>query len=197
MNMDTFSQIAYSAANRYLRFLTSASRGREAIYVNKIENIGNKTFKLYVSKKIYNQDSIIMEITTPKVPLKLDSEDMNIVEYNEKELYIIIVTSKRIHDALLDCHAKDILLFSDLTFLTKAVCKFYQKFKDCISYPQEPNLFTDSIPRPEKASDEQYNAICSVLTSPVSYVWGAPGTGKTYLAKQIAGDGEGAEGGGA
>lgn len=181
MNMDTFSEIAYSAATRYLNYLKLISGGRETIYVNKIENIGKKKFKLFVSKKIYNQDSIMMEITAPNTPIKLAPEELNIVEYNEKELFIVIVTSKRLYDVLLTCRAKDILLFSDLTFLTKAVRKFYHDFKECISYPRKPNLFTDNIPRPEKASDEQYNAICSVLTSPVSYVWGAPGTGKTQM----------------
>ncbi len=181
MDMLTFSRAAYRSANRYYDYLKSVSRGVDTIYVNSIENIGRKKFKLSISKKIFNQDSLELKLLSPDAPLDIDKDEINILEYNERDLYVVLTTSLRIYKILLTASPSEVLLISDLTFLVKATRRFYHKFHDFITYPPAPNISLENIPRPESASDEQYDALCSVLSSPVSYVWGAPGTGKTQM----------------
>ena len=70
---------------------------------------------------------------------------------------------------------------SDMRFLIRRLKDYYSEHE--INYhpakplplpPSEINLMCDP-------SDEQRSAIHTVLSSPVSYVWGAPGTGKTNV----------------
>lgn len=184
MNMIEFYQAAYHSAGLYYDFLKNSSRGGNTIHVRALENIGKLRFKLFISQKLFSPDSVELKISPSRCPMDLEPEEANIIEYNEKELYIVVVTSPRVYDTLQTCNAEDVSLFSDLTFLVKAVQNFYRGclYADNppISYPPTPEP-PDEIEPPEYASEEQYKAICSVFSNPISYVWGAPGTGKTQL----------------
>ena len=71
-------------------------------------------------------------------------------------------------------------LISDLRFLVRRVGEWYRQYGSLIAYPPRPKLCL-SPARPERASDNQWEAVTGSLSSPLSYVWGAPGTGKTRL----------------
>ena len=75
----------------------------------------------------------------------------------------------------------DIELIIDLKFLVKNVGSFYQRYGNCISFPTSTNNipYVEDSKLEDKPSKEQSKAVEGVLASPISYVWGAPGTGKT------------------
>lgn len=68
-------------------------------------------------------------------------------------------------------------LFSDLKFLVQNVIDFFENYGDevalCDGIAQKQIAFIDTL------SQEQNQALFSVLNHPLSYVWGPPGTGKT------------------
>ena len=72
---------------------------------------------------------------------------------------------------------KKLRLFSDLKFLVKNVEEFFENFGDRLKLPTY--IESSVIPIIPTLSDEQNQALKVVLSEPLSYVWGPPGTGKT------------------
>ena len=180
MELSEFSNIARESANSYYNYLQSSKLGRSIINVRSIHQISNNKFKLCLAKKIAYIDSVEIKINSGYCPFEIDESDIHIVEYNELSAYIIVVASNRLSKILSVVPVSNITLESYLTFLVKAVREWYYKHSEGISFPLPP--FDERVPeRPEHASDEQYKAICSALSSSISYIWGAPGTGKTQM----------------
>lgn len=75
----------------------------------------------------------------------------------------------------------DIQIISDMTFLIRRLRDFYLKNEFSFTppmpepVPELPERFTQGL------SDEQLDAINGIFTAPVSYINGAPGTGKTRM----------------
>lgn len=72
-------------------------------------------------------------------------------------------------------------LFSDMKFLVKNVEEFFTKFGENLALPLSfsDEILNNDIKELPHLSKEQNNALKMVLTSPLCYVWGPPGTGKT------------------
>lgn len=80
---------------------------------------------------------------------------------------------------------------TDLSFLVRNVMDYYQRYGEKIALPERAPSFSDDevlYPSSPCPTEEQRKAVRTVLSSPVSYVWGAPGTGKTQevLAAAVA-----------
>lgn len=75
----------------------------------------------------------------------------------------------------------DIQIISDMTFLIRRLRDFYQEHDFSFmppmpeSVPELPEQFTQEL------SEEQLAAVNGVFTAPISYINGAPGTGKTRM----------------
>lgn len=79
------------------------------------------------------------------------------------------------------CKPWQIEVVSDLKFLIRALSAYY-KTHELNLYPPAP-LSVPELPEAlvKGMSEEQKTACNGVFESPVSYVWGAPGTGKTRM----------------
>lgn len=76
-----------------------------------------------------------------------------------------------------------IRFISDMTFLIDKVKNWYEHHKDRISLPFLPSGITlDMLDQSllDSLSVSQIDAVKNALESPVSYIWGPPGTGKTW-----------------
>lgn len=91
-------------------------------------------------------------------------------------------------DAIDRADKKDVKLVSDMVFLIRRCKEFYGEYGNQIAYPPVPNVPMSNIvyPRRSTASPDQRKAVETMLTSPLSYVWGAPGTGKTQMVLSTA-----------
>lgn len=77
----------------------------------------------------------------------------------------------------------------DLSFLIKNARDYYDQHGDLIGYPyRAPEFSGDDILFPSRfsLSAQQMNAVRTILNSRLSYVWGAPGTGKTQMVLATA-----------
>lgn len=72
-----------------------------------------------------------------------------------------------------------IILESDLTFLVKRVKTWYEKYGDMVSLPSVKPYCKMNPDNPIALSDNQYECASLAMSSPLTYIWGAPGTGKT------------------
>lgn len=67
----------------------------------------------------------------------------------------------------------------DLTFLVKRVMEWYKAYGDKVSLPSSAPVCALDPENPIALSENQYDSAVLAMSSPLVYVWGAPGTGKT------------------
>lgn len=73
-------------------------------------------------------------------------------------------------------------LYSDMRWLVSRTQEFFETYGYKISYPPRPTTFAPSSKLSKRYADmtsEQEEAVNLIMGSPLSYVWGVPGSGKT------------------
>ncbi len=77
----------------------------------------------------------------------------------------------------------------DLSFLIRNAAEYYGEYGELIGYPDRAPRFADGdilFPSRFSPSGQQRDAVRTILNSRLSYVWGAPGTGKTQMVLATA-----------
>ncbi len=72
----------------------------------------------------------------------------------------------------------------DLSFLVRKTRDYFEEYGHLVRYPEAvPSFLPAEYPFPADSipTEKQRSAVATVLNSRLSYVWGAPGTGKTQL----------------
>ena len=108
----------------------------------------------------------------------LDEESAGFTRYDEISRTIVV----RPGDVVLDAvrAGARVRVLSDMKFLISAVGDFYRRYGDMLALPPaDPVPVAPVFPEGSSPSDEQRRAVSCVLGSGMSYIWGAPGTGKT------------------
>lgn len=72
-----------------------------------------------------------------------------------------------------------VMLESDLTFLVKRVGSWYEKYGKQVELPSIRPACRLDPQNPIALNDNQYDCAALSMSSPLTYIWGAPGTGKT------------------
>lgn len=73
-------------------------------------------------------------------------------------------------------------LLSDMRFIISSVGDFYRRYGDLLTLPTEdPVSVAPAFPEGVEPSGSQVAAVHGILTHRLSYIWGAPGTGKTQF----------------
>ncbi len=99
--------------------------------------------------------------------------------YNRTARTIKLYPSNELREAL-ESEPGDILLFTDTKWLAERTESFFVDYGDYMRFPPAPNVYRDSgIIAAFGISEEQEASVRSVLSNPLSYVWGVPGSGKT------------------
>ena len=99
--------------------------------------------------------------------------------YNRTARTINLYPSHELREAL-ESNSGDVHLFTDTKWLAERTESFFVDYGDYMRFPPAPNEYRDSgIITAFGISDEQEASVRSVLSNPISYVWGVPGSGKT------------------
>ncbi len=121
--------------------------------------------------------------------------DVTFDRFDEVSSTVVLFPSDRVLPLLdkekLKRTGEGINLFVDLKWLINRTKKYYADFGDMIGLPDftdTEEVDADSIQFPEgmKPSEQQREAVKTILSSNLSYVWGAPGTGKTQFVLATA-----------
>lgn len=109
-------------------------------------------------------------------------------EYNEATRTLRAFPSEYILNVLRTRESNRVQLIADLTWLIKVTGEFFGDFGDLVRYPDPPGspaelILPAGMPSP---TDQQRGAAESILREPLTYVWGAPGTGKTQMVLAIS-----------
>lgn len=76
----------------------------------------------------------------------------------------------------------EVLLLSDMKFLIATVGEFYRRYGTLLRMPETPPpQVLPRFPEGSEPSIRQRQAVDCILSHPASYIWGAPGTGKTQF----------------
>lgn len=182
MTAAEIQELCVKASQTYYNYLDENGLGRVVVevYSKEIVKEDENVYKLRLAKKLFDLDAIVFIDRTSNQ--QYDTNQIKIIEYDIDGNYLIIKVPKESNFNIIGLHHRDILIVSDLKFLVQRVLDWYRKNGTLVELPIKPG--NNTIPASffaEQPNEEQKQAIQNILTSPFSYVWGAPGTGKTQL----------------
>ena len=172
-----FKEIAITASEKYYDYLKKENKGMDSCAVNNIKRKEESIFVLTLGKPLKLVEGVQIGINN----LIYDVSDIKPLRYDKKHRELEILVKSNCIDVIKNCKPQDVLVVSDLTFLVKRVEEWYKKYGKKLHMPSalpevEPPDFTRLSQEP---SADQKNAIDTVFSYPFTYIWGAPGTGKT------------------
>lgn len=173
-----------NSAKTYYQFLEKRGKGIASVSVRSIQRSENGTFLLRLSSRLSAAASSNLEgLQFQFYGGVYDGiKDITPIEYSSVNASLLVHPSPHLLAAFSALKPGELTVYSDLKFLVKRVETWYAEHGHEIIEPshlpahQRPVL----VPVPG-ASDEQLAAIDGALSSSLSYIWGAPGTGKTLV----------------
>lgn len=180
-NMEN-NEALISSAQKYYDFLDANNKGIISYAVKSVEKVtlskSGYFYRLKINSKLNYLDELQLQVFD-KIYKKIQTQ---IELYDEENKTVIIHVSPEIIKETSDLSRIDsdnIKLIYDLKFLVKNVQKIFENYP--LITPSEPKIIDDikDVKFFNDCSDEQKNAVNTALTKNISYIWGAPGTGKT------------------
>lgn len=179
MFVPEFRKAAMESADAYLRYLKEHDKGISKLSVRSV-SVAEPYVRLYLYAALPHSVELnyfFISFYGDRFPLSRFSPK----DYDEKARCILLTPAK---DQLqfFSTPPQHIHIISDFRFLVSRVLNWYGLYGTKLRIPREPpsipplplEKLSGGVP-----SKEQYAAYHGVMTTPFSYVWGAPGTGKT------------------
>lgn len=170
---DIFKNSLIRSCRDYYRYISNTNKGLSKIKINKFEIIEDRAL-FYLNSKLLYTDNIFLEINGKNY--KFDDKAITNSEQDDIEQTLFILITKEIKNALETQNNADCYVVSDLKFLIERLGRRYVKTEKFV-YPSEISVC--KAPQVDFLSREQQSALNMIFEKPISYVWGAPGTGKT------------------
>lgn len=178
-----FQNLVCTSAHQYYDYLTQRfnsgylSSGAKVITVYQF-HLGRipGEYVFETNEKVTFPDACQIWVRGRYVP---GTEILTVHSQSKSSHSVRVADTKGYLNSVPSLSASDIQIVSDLRFLIRRLGDFYQAHtfsflpNPPIDIPPLPDSFTEQL------SDEQLHAIDTVFTSPISYISGAPGTGKT------------------
>lgn len=174
MNIAQFTAAAIKGSKNYYNFLNDSGRGREEIRVDRIDT-EDALYLLHLSKNPFSTDAVQIVIGEREY----NQKKLEIVEQDRDQRVLYVRVSKEITDPFVGIRSQDVRVVSDLKFLIQRVCDWYMENGDYLRFPCEAPALRLKRMVQQDLSKGQNEAVKNVFLHPQSYVWGAPGTGKT------------------
>ena len=176
---------ATEAGELYYEILKEIRKGRVEVEVERISRVGRgllDTYKLKLKNRLFDAESVIFrDVDTEE---EFDSEVVQVKEY-DPDRRVLVVCLKKKDFTLANKQPNQVVLISDLRFLVTRWVDFMKEHGARLGLPTKlPQLTMPDLP--SQATEEQRSAVTQLLEHPFSYVWGAPGTGKTrFVLSQV------------
>lgn len=159
-----------ASAQIYYDYLAKNGLGVEKIRIKSF-HIQGQQLLIFLAHKLLSTDTLLLRYEGKDIYIG-DEDEIIMISYDDQKHLLILESSLFLNDF------KSFELLSDLKFLVKNVELFFTK--NSISLPfQKPCSLNDSEIPKERLSEEQIRAMKNIFASPLSYTWGAPGSGKT------------------
>ncbi|WP_352415025.1 AAA domain-containing protein [Oscillibacter ruminantium] len=178
MTPSEFRQYAMSSAEAYYHYLDENGKGVATIAVQSIQQKG-PFFHLQLFTKL-SSGLDPSELMFDFFGKRYSSFEIRPVDYAEKTAVLKVRPLDTLASAFASLSPEQLLVISDLKFLVKRVGLWYQQFGDQIGLCKfSPTVLPSFVSHESDLSNEQRDAVNGALSHPFTYIWGAPGTGKT------------------
>ena len=182
-NLSTVSESCAGASAVYYEYLKRNGNGKSEIVVTGIRAVDSEklVWRLELAMRLYDQDSVVIRHLPTGTNFTLGM--FNIQDNDENARVLIVKFLEPIHQ-FNDVKASDVIIVNDLLFLVKNVENWYTKNGAYIGLPidiDRAQWELGDVHLLDTPSHEQAEAIAMAIMTPLSYVWGPPGTGKTRL----------------
>ncbi len=204
MDAETIRSIAIRSCDDMLEQISHMQRGVDprdrnliAMVVNDVKRIDRKDtyITLELARGIRDLDNLALYIekTTEKFYYSDGGASESYVifdKYDENSKTILAYPSESLMNIINSHEAGDIKIVVDMKWLIALTKKCFERFGSRIGYPHwEPHFKAGEdydFPAEGSPTEEQRHAVDVVLNNSLSYVWGAPGTGKTQYVLATA-----------
>lgn len=172
------------SCKKYYHFLEEMQKSFPTKYGQSVIAVLNinggsvpNVFELTVAQKIVNPDMCYIYVDHQKC----DHIFIKQCNFRSGNRSVLIEVNEPFLEEFKSITPERLKIVSDMKFLIENLSDFYQTHKIQLM-PPAPCTLTD-IPQDliGPMSNEQRDAYYGVFANPVSYVWGAPGTGKTNM----------------
>lgn len=191
MTIEEIREVALNSAQTYYDYLDNNDKGIQEVDVYEIEVIKSKDLilKLRLSAKLFDIESIFFKLLTKN--LRFDTSQIKIIEYDSDKNNLLIKPDEDLVENFINLNSHDLKVISDLKFLVQRIKYWYEQNGSKISLPSKPSLLKTSIDEMRfldslQPSENQKESLRSIFINPFTYVWGAPGTGKTMFVLSYA-----------
>ena len=209
MNHEITKTALINATSIYYEYLQNHNLGCEQLQILGI-NIQEAIIKFFIKAKFVNTDSLMLDVCGRYTPLS-EEVGFCVLFYDEKTGILAIECLDFALLEKIEKHKNDIKLFSDLKFLIRNLEMFFENAKSFALPTKNPplnqnpltqNPFSPTKSNPSQSPStaqnqhieidssftpkdylnaEQKSALMCALSEPFSYIWGAPGSGKTQV----------------
>ena len=181
----TPEEILIDSAKSYYAYLEEHNLGLEELKITSAL-LEQERLILTLSGKILSQDGLVLQVDTQLFELSVCAD----MQYNQEASILEIsphyelleslqhlkpATSKK--SSTYKLTLENLKLFSDLKFLVRNVEEFVAKYP--LALPSRKPIQAPQIP--SYLNEYQKNALNMLFSQSLSYVWGAPGSGKTQV----------------
>jgi ferritin-like metal-binding protein YciE len=189
MDINEIRTICINSSQVLYQYLVDNNSGEQLISVRAITKKNKEVYKLSISKKLFNQDAVFFHLLDENE--RLGTEIIKIVQYDRDKNTLIIKVPEELQQRFSKFNNNDIRLISDLKFLVQQVEKWYENNGSEVHLPTKKSILSNAINdityfKDANPSINQKKAIAGILTNPFTYIWGAPGTGKTQFVLAYA-----------
>ena len=185
---DDFGAMALNSARKYYSYLkNSADKGIKEYTVERVEkSFLPGYFQFHLDSRPFSGD--FLQIRINGIPLK--ENEGKVVELNNKGRILTVWLDKQYAANIKTiAEKKDALkVVSDLKFLVERLGNWYKLYGSNVAFPRSVGGVQrySSNQLKNAPSLDQRTAIDGILANPFTYVWGAPGTGKTQCVLAYA-----------
>ncbi len=190
MTPTQITKAAIQCANNYLKITEEKGSNYFELKVQDIMHIEDNTFALKLNAVAKGVESTLLKVVSGDIDDKFFSdrikgfvknEYFRIIEQDDEEHILKIEIKDDFLPYFSVLKPNNVGIVSDLTFLIKNVVEWYALYGKSIKRPQQNEVPTESVFFSGNESEKQKTAVSTALNNKVSYIWGAPGTGKTQV----------------
>lgn len=193
MKSEEIREIAIDSSTVYYDYLEKNKKGVQTINVSEISYPDSRelVLRLRLSAKIFDTDAIVIKSLRNNREYKVG--EIKIIEYDKDKNVLLIKPAECIKSEFVDLRNNDLKIISDLKFLVQRVKSWYELNGSKIQLPNISSKLRNKYDKIKyfsetelQPSENQKESIKNIFTNPFTYIWGAPGTGKTQFVLSYA-----------
>ena len=185
MTPEELKDLCISSCKNYYNYLAKTGKGLNEIELWGIEIVdyAQRIVNVRLSKKIFDAETIFFRFAGDEK--NYDGAFFTVLEYDVEKNMLYVEPNADLFPRFVNARASEVRVIADMKFLVQRVNSWFDQKGGDLQLPKKKSPlealakdFPDSHPTP---SEDQLDAIKTILTEPFSYIWGAPGTGKTQI----------------